>query len=288
MHRFKDFLTLCKLKVISLMLVTTWVGMYMAGRREVPWPLFCAATLGVAALGSSAAIANQIVDRHIDAKMLRTASRPLVCGRITSNQALQYALALGLIGTLTLYLYVNTLTTILTLLALLGYALLYTVFLKRASPQNIVIGGIAGAMPPLLGWASVTNSIDPHALLLVLIIFTWTPPHFWALAIYREAEYRSANIPMLPVTHGIPFTKRSIVLYTFLLFAVTLLPYVIGMNGTLYLLIAITLGLTFVIQALRLYWSPLKRTALSLFSFSIVYLFLLFMGLLLDYTIGSG
>jgi protoheme IX farnesyltransferase len=284
--RIKDFFTLCKPKVVFVMLVTAWVGMYIASQGSVSWSTFILATVGIACEASAAAVINHLVDRHIDAKMIRTGSRPLVRGRISPQEAVAFAILLGVAGTTILYVYINFLTTILTLLTLIGYAFFYTLFLKRATPQNIVIGGIAGAMPPLLGWVAVRNAIDPFALLLVLIIFTWTPPHFWALAIYRVEDYRKANIPMLPVTHGIAFTKLSIVLYTLLLFAVTLLPYATGSCGIFYLIMAIFLGAAFFIQSLRLYWSPSRRMALNTFSFSIVYLLVLFTALLFDYSIG--
>lgn len=284
-HRIKDFFILCKPKVVLVMLVTAWVGMYIASKGSIRWPVLILATLGIACEAGAAAVINHLIDRHIDAKMTRTESRPLVCGRISSKEAIWFAILLGLVGTALLYFYINLLTTILTLLTLIGYAFLYTLFLKRATPQNIVIGGITGAMPPLLGWVAIRNTVDPFPLLLVLIIFIWTPPHFWSLAIYRLEDYRKANIPMLPVTHGLMFTKLSIILYTLLLLVITLLPYATGYCGMFYLIMAFVLGLAFLIQSLRLYGSTARQTALSTFRFSIVYLLILFSALLLDYSI---
>lgn len=278
----KDFLTLCKPKVVLVMLVTSWVGMFCASPGCFFLKTFLATTLGIGFTGGAAAVINHFVDRHIDAKMSRTCFRPLPSKRILPRQALLFAVLLGSLGLWILFFYVNTLTAMLTLLALGGYAVLYTLFLKRATPQNIVIGGMAGAMPPLLGWSAVSNTIDPHALLLVLIVFTWTPPHFWALAIYRHEDYKKAEIPMLPVTHGIQYTKLYIVLYTLLLFTISLLPFATGMSGLFYLGIASLLGGCFLFQAIRLYRSHSDKIAICTFSFSIIYLLLLFTVLLLD------
>lgn len=285
MSLVKDFFILCKPKVVFVMLLTTWVGMFCARPSHLSLKTFLAATLGIGFTGGAAAVINHVVDRHIDAKMSRTDCRPLPGGRIVPQHALIFSGLLGSIGLLILFLYVNALTALLTLFTLLGYAVLYTLFLKRTTPQNIVIGGAAGAMPPLLGWAAVSNSVDPNALLLVLIIFAWTPPHFWALAIYRREDYKKAEIPMLPVTHGVQYTKLSIVLYTLLLFTSTLLPFVSGMSGLLYLCLAILLGSCFLFQTIRLYQSNLNQTALHTFSFSIIYLLLLFTALLLDQAV---
>lgn len=277
-----DLFILCKPKVVFVMLVTSWVGMFLAKPYDIRWKTIFFATVGIALMGGAAAAINHLVDRKIDAKMLRTKLRPLATGRISTRLAAIFASVLGLLGLLILHTLVNSLTAFLTLLTLGGYAVLYTLLLKRRTPQNIVIGGIAGAMPPLLGWVSVSPSIHPHALILVLIIFVWTPPHFWSLAIYRQEDYLNANIPMLPVTHGIRYTKVSIVLYTLLLLSISVFPFIIGMSGWLYFGSALILGLLFLIQTLRLYWSDTKKIALNTFSFSILYLLLLFSALLLD------
>lgn len=283
-----DYFNLCKPKVLALMLVTAWIGMFFAKpSHDQIWKNVIFATLGIALMGAAAAVINHLVDRNIDAKMSRTHQRPIAAGRISPKKAAIFSLILGTLGFVLLLVFVNVLSALLTLLTVGGYAFFYTLFLKRATPQNIVIGGIAGAMPPLLGWAALSNSIHPHALLLVLIIFVWTPPHFWSLAIYRREDYLKANIPMLPVTHGIPFTKLAIVLYTLLLIIVTLLPFIVGMSGLLYLSVALILGAWFLIQTLRLYRSQTNqdKTALNTFSFSIIYLLLLFLAMLLDTTI---
>lgn len=282
---FQDYLTLCKPKVILVMLVTSWVGMHLATDHLVPLTTFIFATLGIAMAGSSAAVINHLVDRHIDAKMSRTEHRPMACKRISLEKAILFSFLLGISGLFILAVFINILTAFLTLLTVLGYAVLYTLFLKRSTPQNIVIGGAAGAMPPLLGWTAVTNEINAFAWLPVLIIFAWTPPHFWALAIYRKEDYFKANIPMLPVTHGVSFTKLFIVLYTILLFIVTLLPFITEMSGLLYFISALLLGSAFLIQTLILYRSQDPRVALKTFSFSIVYLLLLFSALLIDHYV---
>lgn len=282
---FKDYLTLCKPKVVSVMLVTAWVGMYLATNTHVPWNIFVFGTLGITMAGSSAAIINHLVDRHIDAKMCRTENRPLACNRISLKNALYFSAILGISGLLLLTFFINLLTAGLTFLTMLGYAVLYTLLLKHRTPQNIVIGGVAGAMPPLLGWTAVSGELNALPWLLVLIIFTWTPPHFWALAIYRIEDYQKAHIPMLPNTHGIPFTKLCIVLYTLLLFAITLLPYATHMSGTFYLIVAILLGLGFSRQSLILYKTDSTVMALKTFRFSIFYLLLLFMALLIEHYI---
>ncbi len=277
-----DFFSLCKLKVVLVMLMTSWVGMFFAEPHRFSWKVIFFATVGIGLVAASAAAANHLIDRKIDAKMLRTKLRPLATGRISPFAAGIFACCLGISGLSLLFFFVNSFTALLTFLTLGGYAVLYTLLLKRATPQNIVIGGAAGAMPPLLGWASISGNIHPHALILVLIIFVWTPPHFWSLAIYRHQDYLNAKIPMLPVTHGIPYTKFSILLYTLLLSITSLLPFVVGMSGWLYLWTALVLGLVFFIQTLRLYHSDSKQTALRTFSFSIVYLLILFSVLLLD------
>lgn len=280
---WREYLALCKPRVVLLMLITTIVGMYLATSTRVPWSILFWGNLGIGLGASAAAAVNHIADQRIDALMHRTQFRPLPTGRLSVKQAILFALCLGALSMLILSLKVNPLTAWLTLLTLIGYAGVYTLYLKRATPQNIVIGGVAGATPPLLGWAAVTGHIDAYALLLVLIIFTWTPPHFWALAIQRHQEYAKADIPMLPVTHGIPFTKRCILLYTLLLFAISLLPYATGMSGMLYLMGAITLGLIFIYKAMMLWIQPEHLAAGRLFRFSIWYLFLLFTCLLMDH-----
>lgn len=281
----QDYLTLCKPKVILVMLITAWVGMHLASHTGIAWDLFLFTTLGIALSGASAAIINHLVDRHIDAKMIRTEQRPIANGRISVQKAFLFSCILGTLGLSILAFFVNKLTALLTLATLLGYAVLYTMFLKRKTPQNIVIGGAAGATPPLLGWVAVSNEISAYALLLVLIIFTWTPPHFWALAIHRCEDYKRANIPMLPVTHGLAFTKLYIVLYTILLCIVSLFPFITGMSGILYLIFASLLGIAFLIQTLILYRSHKTKTAMQTFSFSILYLLLLFGALLLDHAL---
>lgn len=281
----QDYWTLCKPKVVFLMLVTVWVGMHLASKGFVPASTFILATLGIAFCAGSAAVINHLVDRHIDAKMLRTQLRPIASGRIQPHQALKFSILIGGLGLLILTCWVNTLTAFLTFATLLGYAVFYTLYLKRATPQNIVIGGLAGATPPLLGWVAVTGEISPFSLILVAIIFTWTPPHFWALAIYRADEYRQAKIPMLPVTHGIPFTKLSIVLYTLLLVILTLFPYLMRHSGLFYFIISSVLNIGFLVSVYRLYRTQEIRQALKTFQYSIVYLLALFAALLLDHYI---
>lgn len=285
---FADFLTLCKPKVIILMIATLWVGMFLGSKTSLSLPLFVLTTLGVALSAASAAVINQLADRHIDAKMVRTAARPVSSGRITPKTALWFAIILGVLGLSILIIFINLLTAFLTFLTVLGYAFFYTLYLKHATPQNIVIGGLFGAMPPLLGWAAVTNQIEANALLLVLIIYAWTPPHFWALAIHRYEDYKNAGIPMLPVTHGIPYTKLFILLYSLLLFAVSLLPFVTNLSGMVYLITALVLGLAFTKQTFVLYARPSNGNALKTFYFSIVYLLLLFIALLFDHSLKNA
>lgn len=280
---WRDYVELCKPRVVLLMLLTVLVGMYLATSQWIPVPLVCATLLGVGLCAGSAAAVNHLVDRHIDSIMARTHKRPVAHGRVSVNQAVCFAFILGTLGLTVLWLCVNQLTALLTFITLIGYAGVYTGYLKRATPQNIVIGGLAGAAPPLLGWTAVTNQLDPHALLLVLIIFTWTPPHFWALAIYRFKEYQKAEIPMLPVTHGIPFTKLNIYLYTILLLVVSLMPFVVGMSGLIYLIGALILGCRFLFWAHQLYRTDKPVVAMRTFRFSIVYLMLLFVVLLIDH-----
>lgn len=280
---WRDYIELCKPKVVLLMLLTMLVGMYLATPHGVSLSLLFNALFGVACCAGSAAAINHLVDRRIDAVMARTHKRPIVKGRVSPRNALIFAISLGIVGMLVLVLWVNQLTALLTFLSLIAYAGIYTGYLKRATPQNIVIGGLAGAAPPLLGWTAVTGHLDPQALLLVLIIFTWTPPHFWALAIYRYQDYSKAEIPMLPVTHGIAFTKVQILLYTLLLCVVSVLPFVIKMSGWLYLLAALVLGGRFLYWACLLIKSDENSNALKTFRFSIVYLMLIFVFLLIDH-----
>jgi heme o synthase len=282
---WRDYLELCKPKVVALMLLTVLVGMYLAAPGWVALNLVIASLVGIGLCASSAAAINHLVDKRIDAIMARTRKRPIAHGRVSPKQAVWFATAIGILGILILTLFVNTLTAVLTFVTLIGYAGVYTGYLKRATPQNIVIGGLAGAAPPLLGWTAVTNHLNPEALLLVLIIFTWTPPHFWALAIYRYEDYKDAEIPMLPVTHGIPFTKLNIVLYTVLLIVVTCLPFIVGMSGWLYLAGSLLIGGRFLQWAIKLYRTDKPVVAMQTFRYSIVYLMLLFVFLLLDHYI---
>lgn len=282
---WRDYLELCKPKVVALMLLTVVVGMYLATPGWVALSILLASLVGIGLCAGSAAAINHLVDKRIDAIMVRTRKRPVAQGKVSVKQASYFALMLGVLGLGILILFVNTLTAVLTFVTLIGYAGIYTGYLKRATPQNIVIGGLAGAAPPLLGWTAVTNHLDPQALLLVLIIFTWTPPHFWALAIYRFEEYKHAEIPMLPVTHGIPFTKLNVLLYTILLLVVSVLPFVVGMSGYLYLIGALLLGLRFLYWAITLYRDGQPVVAMRTFRFSIVYLMMLFVFLLIDHYV---
>ena len=285
MTLLKSYYELCKPNVVYMMLICAFVGMLLAEESVNSfWYLFVSLS-GIAFCAASAAAINQVIDRNTDASMTRTDQRPLPQGELSATHASIFALVIGILGALILYLYVNTLTMILTLASLIGYAFIYTVYLKRATPQNIVIGGLAGAAPPLLGWASVSNTIEPYALLLVLIIFVWTPPHFWALAIYRKDEYAKESIPMLPVTHGVIFTKLQIVLYTIILFIVSLLPYVVLMSGEIYLFSALALSTVFLYYSINLYYSNDDEDAMKTFQFSIYYIFLIFLALLLDHFI---
>jgi protoheme IX farnesyltransferase len=244
---------------------------------------FIYGTLGIALAASSAAAINHFIDRNADAQMARTEKRPLPTGELNTTNVIMFALILGVSAMLILVLLVNTLTAILTFLSLFGYAIVYTLYLKRATPQNIVIGGIFGATPPLLGWCAMTGDVHPHALLLALIIFVWTPPHFWALAIARREEYAKVNIPMLPVTHGPAFTRLQILLYTILLFCVTLLPYLTGMSGLIYVASAVLLDSGFIYYAILMMRKKDNKTAMKTFVYSIVYITLLFAALLIDH-----
>jgi len=279
----RQYWSLTKPRVVALIVFTAAIGMFLAVPGLPPLRQSVLGFLGIWLAASSAAAINQLLDARIDAKMARTSWRPLVSGTLTSRQALVFALVLAALSTLILVLWVNVLTAVLTFLSLIGYAVVYTVFLKRATPQNIVIGGIAGAAPPALGWAAVTGQLHPHALLLVLIIFVWTPPHFWALAIFRRDDYARAMVPMLPVTHGVEYTRWQILLYTVLLVIVTVLPWATGMSGLFYLGGALVLGAVFLWYAWKLLDPPDEFYAMRVFNYSIVYLMALFAFLLVDH-----
>ncbi|WP_397455390.1 heme o synthase [Pseudomonas versuta] len=280
---WRDYLELTKPRVVVMMLLTSLVGMFLATRAGVPWTVLVFGNLGIGLCAGGAAAVNHVVDRRIDAVMARTHKRPLAEGRVSPLAALSFALLLSVSGLALLLVFTNALAAWLTLASLLGYAIIYTGFLKRATPQNIVIGGLAGAAPPLLGWVAVTGQVTAEPLLLALIIFAWTPPHFWALAIHRKEEYAKAQIPMLPVTHGEHYTKVHILLYTFALLAVSLLPFVIHMSGLLYLACALGLGARFLHWAWVLYRGAAPHAAINTFKYSIYYLFLLFIALLVDH-----
>ncbi|MCC5858788.1 MAG: protoheme IX farnesyltransferase [Ectothiorhodospiraceae bacterium] len=281
---WRDYYELTKPKVVALLVFTAIVGMVLAAPpAEVPWNALIFGSLGIALASAAAAAINQMVDRRVDARMARTQGRPLPMGNLDTTAATAFTAAIGLAGLAMLYWLVNPLTAVLTFLSLIGYAFVYTLLLKRATPQNIVIGGAAGAAPPVLGWTAVTGSLDLHALLLFLIIFVWTPPHFWALAIHRREEYALVDIPMLPVTHGVRFTQLQIVLYTLLLVAVTLLPYALRMSGLLYLLGVLVLNGGFLYYAFKMWVSDDERLPMRAFGYSITYLMALFALLLVDH-----
>lgn len=267
------------------MLLTVVVGMYMATPGTVPFATLCFSVIGIGMAASAAAAINHVVDRKIDAKMGRTKGRPIPTGRLNHQQALRFATLLIVLSMLTLLYGTNPLTALLTLLTIFGYAIFYTLFLKRATPQNIVIGGAAGATPPLLGWVAMTGQFDPKALLMVLIIYVWTPAHFWSLALHRIKDYQKANIPMLPVTHGVAFTQFCILLYTLLLTGTVLLPYVMEQSGTVYLIGSALLSLLFIYRALKIIFSQDKLAAIRCFHFSNLYLILIFILLLVDHYI---
>lgn len=283
---WRDYLELTKPRVVALLLLTAVVGMCLATTTWVPWQILVPAILGIGLMSGSAAAVNHLVDRHIDARMARTLRRPLPAGSLSPRRVLAFATVVGALGFVVLALFVNMLTAWLTFASLVGYAIVYTMYLKRATPQNIVIGGLAGAAPPLLGWTAVTNEIHPFAILLVMIVFTWTPPHFWALAVHRAKDYAKADIPMLPVTHGIEFTKTCILLYTILLGIICLLPYVVGMSGVVYLIGSSILSIWFLGYAWKLKFAPSKLTAYNMFKFSIWQLMVLFVLFLIDHYMG--
>ena len=282
---WQDYLALCKPRIVCLIVFTALVGMLLATPGMVALPLLLSACTGIGLAAASAAAINHVVDQKIDAVMARTLQRPLPKGNLSPRQAIVFAVILCILAMLVLGLRVNVLTAGLTFVSLIGYGVVYSMFLKRATPQNIVIGGAAGAAPPVLGWSAVSNSLDPHALLLFLIIFVWTPPHFWALAIARRKDYEAAEVPMLPVTHGLAFTRLHILLYTLLLFIVTLLPYLTGMSGITYLLGALGLGGGFLYFTVKLLRTEEERVAMHTFSYSIWYLMALFALLLIDHYI---
>ena len=281
--RLRAFGALTKPRVVSLIVFTAVIGMFLATPGVVPLQILLAATLGIALVAGAAAAVNCLVEQKIDAVMSRTRWRPLPQGELSAAQTLAFAGALGGIGLWLLVHFVNALTMWLTLATFVGYAIVYTVILKPATPQNIVIGGASGAMPPVLGWAAVTGEVTIEPMLLFLIIFAWTPPHFWALALYRTEDYTRAGVPMLPVTHGKPYTRLQVLLYTLILFAVSLMPYVIRMSGMLYLVAALLLGGIFLGHALRIYLAYSDAVARKTFRYSIAYLALLFAALLVDH-----
>lgn len=280
---WRDYYQLTKPKVVALMMVTTLVGMALASPGWIPLNALILGNIGIALCAGSAACVNHLVDEEIDQRMARTQGRPVAAGRVPVRNAVIFAAVTAAVGAGILAYGVNMLTAWLTLASLIGYAFIYTLLLKRATPQNIVIGGLAGAAPPLLGWTSVTDSIDPEALLLVLIIFAWTPPHFWALAIHRKDEYAKVNVPMLPVTHGDKFTRLHILLYTIILVLITIMPYLIGMSGLVYLAGAMVLNIGYLYWGVRLMVSKDEKDPMRSFGYSIWYLLALFVALLVDH-----
>jgi protoheme IX farnesyltransferase len=284
MATWSQYYKLTKPKVVYLIVFTAMVGMLLAVDGAVPLDIFVFGLLGIGFAAASGAAINHVVDERIDQIMERTKNRPIASGDVGQGKALIFALSLGAIGIAMLLIFINVLTAVLTFFSLVGYALIYTMYLKRATPQNIVLGGAAGAAPPLLGWTAVTGQVETEALLLFLIIFIWTPPHFWALAIRRREEYAKADIPMLPVTHGVYFTKIQILLYTILLFIVTLVPFLIQMSGLIYLAGAVSLGIGFLYYAIKLYRDDEPNViAMKTFGYSIFYLSVLFGFLLVDH-----
>ena len=280
---WREYVALCKPKVVALIVFTAIVGMLLASPGMVPFEALVLGTLGIGGAAASGAAVNHLADRRIDALMTRTSGRPLPSGKVDAVSAAAFAAVLCIFSMALLVWGVNGLTAGLTFGSLVGYAVIYSLFLKRATPQNIVIGGAAGAMPPVLGWSAVTGDVDPHALLLFLIIFAWTPPHFWALAIHRHREYADADIPMLPVTHGVDFTRLHVLLYTVILFVVSLLPFATRMSGVIYLIVATVLGAGFLGHAVALYRRRDIRLPMRTFGYSIYYLFGIFAGLLVDH-----
>ncbi len=282
-----QYFQLTKPRVVALIVFTAIVGMFLSTPGMVPWQPLVLGSLGIWLAAGSAAAINHLLDRRADAVMARTSHRPLPTGQLNTTQVFVFALVLGAASMAILVLGVNVLTAVLTFCSLIGYAVVYTVWLKHATPQNIVIGGAAGAAPPVLGWTAVTNEVHAYSLLLFLIIFVWTPPHFWALAIYRREDYARAVVPMLPVTHGVTYTRWHVLFYTVLLFLVTLLPYLTGMTGLIYLGGAVVLGIGFLYYAIRLMNPPGERFAMEVFNYSIVYLMALFAFLLADHYLAE-
>ena len=278
-----SFLGLCKLRVVALIVFTAIVGMALSVPGMIPLDALILGSLGIGMAASSAAAINHILDARADQVMSRTRNRPLPTGQINQRQALLFALTLALVSMLILGIWVNLLTAILTFFSLIGYAVIYTAWLKRATPQNIVIGGAAGAAPPVLGWAAVTGEVHSSALILFLIIFIWTPPHFWALAIYRRHDYAAADVPMMPVTHGVEFTRWQILFYTIILILVTLLPWLTGMSGLVYLAGSIVLNLGFLGYAIAMMRPRSEQLAMQMFNYSVIYLMALFAFLLIDH-----
>jgi len=280
---WQNYLELCKPKVVLLLVFTAIVGMLLAVPGMPPIAEFIYASIGIGLASSSAAAINHFIDQKADAEMARTKNRPLPQGELNSKNVLIFAAILGVVAMAILIIFINLLTALLTFLSLIGYAVIYTMFLKRMTPQNIVIGGAAGAAPPVLGWCAMTGEVHPYALLLFLLIYVWTPPHFWALAIARREEYAKVNIPMLPVTHGAAYTRLHILLYTILLFIVTLLPYLTGMSGLIYLIPSALLSLGFIYMAIKMMRTKDDKTAMQTFGFSIFYLMVVFALLLIDH-----
>jgi protoheme IX farnesyltransferase len=284
--RLRQFQALTKPRVVQLIVFCAVIGMLLAVPGVPDWKLVLPATVGIWLVAAAAAAFNCLVEQHIDAKMARTAWRPMAKGELTNTQTLLFSALLCGVGSLLLYTLVNPLTMWLTFATFVGYAVIYTVVLKPMTPQNIVIGGASGAMPPVLGWAAMTGDVGPEAMMLCLIIFLWTPPHFWALALYRAEDYRKAGLPMLPVTHGAEFTQLHVFLYTLVLFAATLLPFIIGMSGVIYLAAAVLLGAGFIGYAWALWRNYSDALARKTFRFSILHLSLLFAALLVDHYLG--
>tara|TARA_B100000029_G_scaffold9513_3_gene10453 strand:+ start:1655 stop:2539 length:885 start_codon:yes stop_codon:yes gene_type:complete len=280
---WRDYYEMCKPRVVMLMILTSLVGMFLAVPGMVPLDILVLGNLGIALVAASGAVVNHLIDRKIDILMKRTHNRPLPQGRVDPKQTIIFAVTIGVLGMAILLFWVNPLCAWLTLGSFVGYALIYTGYLKHATPQNIVIGGLSGAMPPLLGWSAVTGTIESDALILVLIIFAWTPPHFWALAIHRKDEYAKSGVPMLPVTHGEYVTKVHIIVYTAILVVVSVFPYFSGMSGLLYLGSALALGAGFLVWSGLLMFNSKPTTAMDTFKYSIVYLALLFVALVLDH-----
>jgi protoheme IX farnesyltransferase len=281
---WEAYFDLCKPKVVALLLLTSVVGVVLASPPgEISLFVLVISTLGIGLAAAAGAAINQLVEIESDARMARTENRPLPTGKVRLQSAFIFAMLMAAASVFVLTAWINTLTAVLTFASMIGYAVIYTMYLKKATPQNIVIGGLAGAMPPLLGWTAVTGSVDAHALVLVLIIYTWTPPHFWALAIHRRDDYAKVNLPMLPVTHGVQFTKYSILAYTILMILVTLLPYLIRERGLIYLASALLLGGYFIYMVLKLMFAEQKNTAIKTFVYSINYLMLLFIAMVVDH-----